>query len=92
VFESANYSVRTIRITNLDLQFVPGASGITTAYWTMDVTQHSIEASFLKGAGECACVLEVPQSDVAITAETEMKEVEILRYNRMRGSREVQRE
>lgn len=58
----------------------------------MNVTQHGEIATSFKGTGEGTCILEVSQSDIAIALETETEEVEILCDDRMRRSREVQRE
>jgi hypothetical protein len=59
---------------------------------TMNIAQHGEEACSFKGTGEGTCILEVAQCDVAIALETKTKQVEILRDDRMRRSREVQRE
>jgi len=61
----------------------------STSHWTMDITQNREEPSFFEGTGKRACVLEVRQSNLAVALETEMKEIEILRYDRVRGPREV---
>jgi hypothetical protein len=58
----------------------------------MDVTQHSEIATPLKGTGKGACVLKVRQSNIAVALEAKMKEVEILRYDRVCRPREVKRE
>jgi hypothetical protein len=58
----------------------------------MDVTQHSVVATPLKGTGKGACVLEIRQSNIAVALEAKMKEVEILRYDRVRRPRKIKRE
>jgi hypothetical protein len=79
----------TRRTVNLDVlcMLVTGRDGgvaTSTSYWTMDVTQHRIESCFLEGTGKGACVLEVRQGNFAVALETEIKEIEILRYDRVR--------
>jgi len=71
---------------------VNGSDAASTSCWAVDVTQYREEASLLEGTRKCACVRQVRQSNIAVTLEPEMKEIEILCYDGMRRPREVQRE
>jgi hypothetical protein len=71
---------------------VPVLRRFVLSHVTMNIAQHGEEACSFKGTGEGTCILHVDQGDIAIALETEMEEAEILRDDRMRRSREVQRE
>lgn len=58
----------------------------------MNIAQHSVEPSALESAGKGAGVPHIRKSHVAVALEPEMQEVEVLRDDRVRRTREIERE